>query len=103
MNEKKYEKKIEFQNKLISRQSEQIESLKLQIETLRMECAEKDRIIDSVEPMRKELAEHVTEVKKRKKEFESLVNELKNMKKIMNQEFFRGRWWLVKHVIGLGK
>jgi hypothetical protein len=31
MNEKKYEKRIEMQNKLISRQSEQIDSLNLQI------------------------------------------------------------------------
>ena len=32
MNEKRYAKRIEFQDKMISRQSEQIESIKEQIE-----------------------------------------------------------------------
>lgn len=99
MNEKKYEKRLEMQNKLISRQSEQIKDLEQQVRDLQLEIEEKNKVINSIEPMREEMAKHIAEVKKRKVEFESLVYELKDMKEIMNQEVFKGRWWLVKHLI----
>lgn len=96
MNEKKYEKRLEMQSKLISRQSEQIKDLEQQVRDLQLEIEEKNKVINSIEPMRKEMAEHIAEVKKRKVEFESLTNELRNMKDIMNQEVFKNRYWLVK-------
>ena len=68
MNEKKYKKRLEFQQKIISRQSEQIDSLKLKIEKLENELIEKDKIINSVEPMRKEMTENLKEQKRLKNE-----------------------------------
>lgn len=94
-----YKKKYEFQKKISSRQAEQIESLKSQVEKLKIECEEKDKIIKSVDSLRNELAEDVEEYKKLKNEYEGLVNELRKMKTIMNQTIFKGRWKLVKFLI----
>ena len=96
MNEKNYKKRLDFQQKMIARQSEQIDSLKTQIEKLELECKEKDEIINSITPLRKELIENINDVKKYKKEYEKLIQELKKMKGITNQTVYKGRWWLVR-------
>lgn len=95
MNEKRYEKRLEIQNKMISHQSKQIEDLELQVRNLKLEIEEKNNVISSIEPMRKELAENIAEVKQYKNEYKSLIQELKKMKEIVNQEVYRGRWKLI--------
>ncbi len=99
MNEKSYKKRLDFQQKMISRQSEQIEDLKLQNEKLKLELQEKDKIIASVEPMRKELAKNVSESKRYKEEFKALVQEVRKMKDIVNKGVYKGRWKIVKFLI----
>lgn len=99
MNEKGYKKRLDFQQKMISRQSEQIEDLKLQNEKLKLELQEKDNIIASVEPMRKELAKNVSESKRYKEEFKALVQEVRKMKDIVNKDVYKGRWKIVKFLI----
>lgn len=99
MNERNYKKRLDFQQKMISRQSEQIESLKSEIEKLNLKLKEKDEIINSVELMRKELSQNVTEVKEYKNEYKSLIEEIKKMNKIINQEVYKGRWKLVRFLI----
>lgn len=97
MNEKKrYEKRLEFQQKMISRQSEQIDSLKSKIEKLTLECQKKDELINSVEPMRKEMTENLKEQKRLKNEYSKLIQELKMMESIVNEEVYRKRWWLIR-------
>lgn len=96
MNEKKYKRRIEFQQKVISRQSEQIDDLKSEIEKLKNEIKEKDQIINSVAPLRDELTANVNEVKKYKKEYKKLIQELRKMKSIVDQEVYKKRWWLIK-------
>lgn len=99
MNEKKYEKRLEIQSKMISHQSNEIESLNAEIVKLRLQIEEKDNVIDSIEPMRKELAENIAEVKRYKNEYKSLIEELKKMKNIMNQEIYKGRWKIIKFLM----
>lgn len=96
MNEKK---RLEFQQNMISRQSKQIESLKLQIENLELELQEKNELINSIEPLRNELAQSVSNSKKYEKEYKELISEIRKMKEIMNQTVYKGRWWLVKLII----
>lgn len=96
MNEKK---RLKFQNKIISRQSEQIESLKSENERLKLELQKKDEIINSITPMRNELSQNISEVKKYKKEYKKLIDELRRMKKILNMTVYKGRWFLVKLLI----
>lgn len=101
MNEKKnkHQKRLEFQQKMIARQSEQIKSLKNEIEKLNLKLKEKDEVINSVSSLRDELSQNVTEVKKYKNEYKSLIQELKKMKNIINQEVYKKRWWLIKWLI----
>lgn len=96
MNEKSYKRKLEFQENLIKRQSEEIKSLNTQIEELNLKCDEKDRIIHSVASLKKELSDNVSEIKKHKEEYKGLIDELRKMKAVMNQEVFKGRWRLIK-------
>lgn len=99
MNEKNYKKRLEFQQKIISRQLEQIESLKLQNEKLKLKCEEKDKIINSIAPLKNELMKSVETSKKHEAEYKKLVNELRKMKEVFNQTAFKGRWTLVKLLI----
>lgn len=99
MNEKNYKKKLDFQQKMISRQFEQIESLKSQVEKLKLNIEEKDKIINSVAPLRDELTRNIEDVKKYKKEYEGLIKELRKMKEIVNQEVYKGKWRLIKHLM----
>lgn len=99
MNEKNYKRKLEFQEKLIKRQSEEIESLNAQIEELKLKCEEKDRVIHSIASLKKELSDNVADVKKYKKQYKDLIDELRKMKAIMNQTVFKGKWKLVRFLI----
>lgn len=99
MNSRNHKKRLEFQQKMISRQSEHIEKLKLEISELKLIIEEKNMIINSVESLRKELADNVGAVKGKKNEYEKLIKELKDMKKILNQTVYKGRWRLVRLLI----
>ena len=94
-----YKKRYEFQKKINSRQSEEIESLKTQIDALVAICDEKEKVIESVDFLRDELTEHVNEVKKKKDEYNKLIEDLKKMKKAMNQEVFNNKWKLIRFLI----
>ncbi len=101
MNERKnkYEKRFQFQQKMIARQSEQINSLKSQVENLKLELKEKDEIINSVTSLRNELTENVNAAKKYKEEYKNLIQELKKMKNTINKKVYKGRWWLIKFLL----
>lgn len=87
-----YKKRYEFQKKINTRQSEEIESLKSQIDALVDICDEKDKMIESVNFLRTELTDNVDDIKKKKKEYEQLIKDLKKMKEIMNQAMFGSEW-----------
>ena len=99
MNAKNYERKLEFQKNLISRQSKQIESLKKQNEKLSLELEEKNALINSVASLKEELSKNVVDFKNKKEEYGKLIEELKKMKEIMNQEVYKNRWWLIRFLI----
>lgn len=99
MNENKYKKKYELQKKLILRQSEQIDALKLQIEVLNEELKEKNEIINSTYSLRNEFKKGIDDARKYKEEYVKLIKELRKMKEIINQEVYKGKWSLVKFLI----
>lgn len=99
MNDKKLKKKIEIQEKLILKQSEQIESLNAQIAKLKLDIEEKENIINSVSKLKNELIQKNKDIDKYKEEFRSLMDELRKMKEILNQEVYKGRWKLIKFLI----
>ena len=99
MSEKKYEKRLEFQRKIISRQLKQIDELKAKIEELELIIEEKDEVIESIEPLRKELAVNINDIKQQRKRYNSLIKELKAMKSIVNEDVYKRRWWLIKYLL----
>lgn len=96
-----YKRDYEFQKKLNLRQTEQIESLKFEVEKLKAQCEEKDKIINSVDSLRIEMTQHVDEIKKKKSEYDELTKELRDMRKVMTQEVYKSqwRWKLIKFLI----
>lgn len=99
MNEKNYKKRLDFQQKIISRQSEQIDMLKVEVEKLKQKLKEKDEIINAVEPLRKEMTESIEEHRRLKIEYKNLIEELRKMREIVNQEVYRGRWKIIKFLM----
>ena len=99
MSEKKYEKKIELQQKMISRQSKQIEELESQVRNLKLEIEEKNKIINSTSSLRDEMAKNVADIEGYKMKYKELIDEVRKMKDGINQEVYKGRWWLVKLLI----
>ena len=99
MNKKNYERKFQFQNNIITRQSKQIESLKKEVEKLESQIQEKDEIINSVVSLKEELSQNVAEVKRGKEEYRVLIDELRKMKEILNIEVYKGRWKIVRWLI----
>ena len=83
---KRYEKKIKSQQKIISIQSEQIENLNVQIAKLKLEIEEKDIIINSISHLRDELIQKTKDIDEYKENYKKLIDELKKMKEILNQE-----------------
>ena len=99
MNEKKYEKKIELQQKIISRQSEEIESLKSQVEDLKLECKNKDELITSVSSLKNMLVANLKDIEKYKEEYRKLIEELRKMKEVIDKNVYKGKWRLIKFLI----
>ena len=92
-------RKNDLQAQIIQRKNEEIESLKSRISKLEEEIKEKDRIINSVEPLRKELIETVEDVKLKRDKYDSLMSDLMQMRKIMDKDVFNNQWWIVKKLI----
>lgn len=91
--------KSEFKDKIIERKNNEIESLKELISNLQIACEEKDGIINAVDGFHKELNKIIDELKESKKEYDSISKELFEMRKVMNQTVFKGRWKIIKWLL----
>ena len=96
---KRYERKFEFQKKLISKQSEQIDELKSRIQELELKCEEKDKEIMSVSSLKEELEKNVDEIKEYRKCYMKLLEEIRTMKEVINKEVYKGKWSIIKFLI----
>jgi chromosome segregation ATPase len=94
-----YKRDYEFQKKLNIKLEKEIELLKLENQELKVQCNKKDEIINSVDSLRVEMTQHTNAIKDKRKEYDKLVEDLRKMRKVMNKEFFKGRWRLVKFLI----
>lgn len=99
MNENGYKKKLDIQSRTISRQSKQIEELKDENEKLKFEIEKNKEIIDSITPLRNELVQNVDCINKYKEEYRILINEIRKMKEILNQDVYKGKWKLIKFLL----
>lgn len=93
---KKRNRKSDVKSRIIERQTSEIESLKNKISELEIDCQDKDEIINSIDSLRMELDETVQGIKAKGEVYDRLIGELKEMKKIMNEEVFKNRWSLIR-------
>ena len=92
----KNKKKSDLKGRIITRQVDEINFLKKKISSLEIDSAKKDEIIHSIDTIRDDLSETVNELKGKKEEYDELVEELMQMRNVMNQTVFNGRWKLIR-------
>ena len=92
----RYEKKYETQKKIVLRQLDEIEKLKSSISELEIDSEKRTELIDSITDIRTELYEVIDDLSKRREEYTRLIEDLRQMKMVMNQTVFKGKWRLIK-------
>lgn len=92
-------KKDDLKNRVIQRQTKEIESLKDIISKLEIEQQEKDKLIASVDEIRKDLLQVVNELKEKSNEYDKLISELSEMRNAMNEVVFNGKWKLIRFLM----
>lgn len=92
----RYEKKYETQKKIVLRQLDEIEKLKSSISELEIDSEKRTELIDSITDIRTELYEVIDDLSERQKEYTRLIEDLRQMKVVMNQTVFKGKWRLIK-------
>lgn len=89
----------EVKMRIIDRQSKEIESLKEKISQLEIAASEKDELLSSVDDLLEDLRESVDVIQSKSDEYEELVDDLRDMKKIIDEEVFHRNWWIIKHLL----
>lgn len=92
-------KKSNLINHIILKQVDEINELQKKISNLEINCAEKDEIVNSIDSLNSDLFNIVNELKQKSEEYDSLISDLKEMKKTINQTVFKGRWNLIRLLI----
>lgn len=106
MNSVKHKKKknrdarrLEMKDRIINRQSDTIEDMKKQISALEIDVQEKNILLKSMDDLLDDMRNTIQEVDSKKDEYDRLIAELRDMKKIMDEEVFHRKWWILKHVL----
>lgn len=92
-------KQNDRKSRIISRQVDEIDKLKQMISDLEISCQKKDDIISSIDILLSDMKETVDGIKEKSDEYDRLIDELKHMKKIMNEEVFNNKWRLIKFLL----
>lgn len=93
---RKKNNKKDFKNQIIKKQIDEIESLKQIVSELETDCEGRDKLIKSINKLRGDLLDIVDDLREKGNEYDKLIKELKEMKKVMNQTVFKGRWKLIR-------
>ena len=92
-------KKNDVKSIVIKRQITEIENLRDAILKLEIEQKQRDELISMVEVFYDELFDIIESLKEKGNEYNDLIDELNNMKKVMNQTVFKGRWKLIRFLL----
>jgi len=92
----RYEKKYETQKKIVLRQLDEIKKLESSISELEIDSEKRTELIDSITDIRTELYEVIDDLSERREEYTRLIQDLRQMKMVMNQTVFKGKWRLIK-------
>ena len=96
---KKKKDGMEIKNRIIGRQSEEIQSLKDKISALEIDCKTEDDLIHSVDYVRNDMIAVIEDLKKQSKKYDELINELTEMKNTMNKIVFKKKWKLIRWLL----
>ena len=102
MNTRNKKKKInrrDMKSRIIDRQTAEIENLKDTISDLEIDCEQKDALIRSIDSLRNEMLEIIDELKSKSDEYDKLMDDLIQMRNVMNQDVFNGRWKIIKWLL----
>ena len=99
MSVRKIERKYEKQKRTVLRQLSDIERLEHQIAGLRADSESKKELFNSVSDLYDDLTSTIVELKIKSDEYDKLISELQQMKKVMNQNFFKGKWRLIRFLL----
>lgn len=92
----KDKKRADYQNQVIQRKNDEIESLKIKISELQISCDEKDELVNSIDYLRKDFQSIIEDLKKKGEKYDELNADLMQMRKVLNQTVFKGRWRIIK-------
>lgn len=95
----KSKKKPDIKNRMILNQIDKIDKLEKTISELEISCEEKDKVIASVNVLRDDLFAVINQLKKKSDEYDVLIADLMEMRKVMNQTVFKGRWKLIRWLL----
>lgn len=84
---------------IIKYQSDEIKSLKRQINELNISNQKKDELINSVDGFQKELDQIVANLRVKKEEYDKLIEEVRMMRSVLNEEVFKRRWNIIKWLL----
>lgn len=92
-------RRSEFKDKIIEKKNGEIEVLKKLIEELQIDCAEKDNVINSVDIFHNELNKIIDNLNDKSKEYDNLIREVREMKRVLNETVFKGKWKIIKWLL----
>lgn len=92
-------KKPDIKNRTILNQIDKIDKLEKAVSELKISCEEKDKIIASINVLRDDLFIVINQLKKKSDEYDVLIADLMEMRKVMNQTVFKGRWKLIRWLL----
>ena len=96
---RKNKKKSDFRNHIIVRQVDKIDALQKKISELEIDNAKKNELINSINILRDCLFDNINELKNKSDKYDELIEELMNMRNVMNQTVFKGRWKLIRFLL----
>lgn len=97
--EKRLRKRYETQQHISNVQANEISRLKSKITELEITCEKKDEIIRSVDGIMNEFFREIEIARQKQAECKKILDELREMKSVMNQSFFKGRWKLIRFLL----
>lgn len=92
-------KRCKYQEKIINKQTAEIENLKNKINKLQIAEKNKSDLFNCIDNIQNEMNITIDDMKKRKEEYENLILEIEDMKTAINKIIFKGKWWIVKLLI----
>ena len=98
-NKSRNARRLEMKDRIINRQSATIEDMKKQISALEIDVQEKNILLKSMDDLLDDMRNTIQEVDSKSDEYDRLIAELRDMRKIMDEEVFHRKWWILKHVL----